>query len=139
MNRNFVFKKKILPSDFCFSASFYPCLSVFFPVFWIHMLILKSSNWFICVQIVENMPSLDTYKVLGLLTDLPERDLRTPSEGWYKWSLTYWYKQKNNTDIWWHFIWWENFNSCNNEFENLFSASEGKASRISDRELQTSG
>nr|XP_011442355.2 coiled-coil domain-containing protein 87 isoform X8 [Crassostrea gigas] len=49
-------------------------------------------------QIVENMPSLDTYKVLGLLTDLPERDLRTPSE-----------------------------------------ASEGKASRISDRELQTSG
>lgn len=99
----------------------------------------KISNWFICVQIVENMPSLDTYKVLGLLTDLPERDLRTPSEGWYKWSLTYWYKQKNNTGIWWHFIWWENFNSCNNEFENLFSASEGKASRISDRELQTSG
>lgn len=139
MNRNFVFKKKIFPSDFCFSASFYPCLSVCFPVFWIHMLILKISNWFICVQIVENMPSLDTYKVLGLLTDLPERDLRTPSEGWYKWSLTYWYKQKNNIGIWWHFIWWENFNSFNNEFENLFSASEGKASRISDRELQTSG
>ncbi|XP_061173923.1 coiled-coil domain-containing protein 87-like isoform X4 [Saccostrea echinata] len=49
-------------------------------------------------QIVDNMPSLDTNKVLGLLTDLPERDLETPSE-----------------------------------------ASEGKASRISDREKQTSG
>ncbi|XP_062617089.1 coiled-coil domain-containing protein 87-like isoform X2 [Saccostrea cucullata] len=49
-------------------------------------------------QIVENMPSLDTNKVLGLLTDLPERDLETPSE-----------------------------------------ASEGKASRISDRGKHTSG
>lgn len=135
-----MFLKKNSPFWFLFFCLFLSlCLSVCFPVFWIHMLIVKSSNWFICVQIVENMPSLDTYKVLGLLTDLPERDLRTPSEGWYKWSLTYWYKQKNNTDIWWHFIWWENFNSCKNEFENLFSASEGKASRISDRELQTSG
>lgn len=137
-----MFLKKNSPFWFLFFCFFLSLsLSVCFPVFWIHMLILKSSNWFICVQIVENMPSLDTYKVLGLLTDLPERDLRTPSEGWYKWSLTYWYKQKNNTGIWWHFIWWENFNSCtgNNEFENLFSASEGKASRISDRELQTSG
>ncbi|XP_048734506.1 coiled-coil domain-containing protein 87-like isoform X3 [Ostrea edulis] len=31
-------------------------------------------------QIVENMPTLDTNKVLGLLTDLPEREIQTPSE-----------------------------------------------------------
>lgn len=76
MNRNF--EKKFSPFWFLFFCVF---LSVCFPVFLIHMLILHTTYWFIGIQIVENMPSLDTYKVLGLLTDLPERDLRTPSEG----------------------------------------------------------